>query len=158
MHRRQSKLPRQWLIADELLGDQLWPVVSRLPRGSGILLLFHNLPRRERARLAQRLRRTAAARGLIVLDEASGGEAARVHDLRELSQALLRGTNVILLSPMFPTRSHPDWPPLPRMRAAALARLCRGRLFALGGMDAQRFRRVERLGFVGWAGIDGFRT
>jgi thiamine-phosphate pyrophosphorylase len=44
------------------------------------------------------------------------------------------------------------------MRAAALARLAGRKLVALGGMDERRFRRVERLGFVGWAGISAFRT
>lgn len=157
MHRRQTRLPRQWLIADERLGNELWPTVARLPRGSGILLLFLDLPPRDRARLARRLRRVAQARGLVFADEA-GGDAARVHDIRELRQGLLRGTDLIMLSPMYPTRSHPEWPSLPRMQAAALARLAGRQLVALGGMDARRFRRLARLGFVGWAGIDGFRT
>jgi thiamine-phosphate pyrophosphorylase len=70
---------------------------------------------------------------------------------------MFRRTPMILLSPLFPTRSHPDWEPLPRMRAAALARLGRRNLFALGGMDARKFARIERLGFRGWAGISAFR-
>jgi thiamine monophosphate synthase len=44
------------------------------------------------------------------------------------------------------------------MRAAALARLGRRNLFALGGMNARRFARVKELGFQGWAGITAFRT
>jgi thiamine-phosphate pyrophosphorylase len=44
------------------------------------------------------------------------------------------------------------------MRAAALARLGGRNLLALGGMNARRFRRIERLGFYGWAAIDAFRT
>jgi thiamine-phosphate pyrophosphorylase len=103
------------------------------------------------------LRRAAAARRLILAFE-SHGEAARVHDSAELRQALLAGTPLILLSPIHPTSSHPGWRPLPRMRAAAIARLGRRRLIALGGMDARRFRRIERLGFQGWAGISAFRT
>jgi thiamine-phosphate pyrophosphorylase len=63
---------------------------------------------------------------------------------------------LILLSPIHSTRSHPDWRPIPRMRAAAYARLAGRRLIALGGMDERRFERIERLGFVGWAGIDAW--
>jgi thiamine-phosphate pyrophosphorylase len=83
-------------------------------------------------------------------------QAARVHNLRELRSALLARTPMILLSPIYPTGSHPEWRPLPRMRAAAMTRLSGRRLLALGGMDERRFRRVERLGFVGWAGISAW--
>lgn len=65
---------------------------------------------------------------------------------------------MVLLSPLFPTDSHPDWKPLKRMRAAAFARLARRKLIALGGMDARRFARIRHLGFKGWAGISAFRT
>lgn len=92
-----------------------------------------------------------------MIDEA-GGAAVRVHNIRELRRALLARTPLILLSPIYPTRSHPDWAALQRMRAAALARLGGRRLIALGGMDERNFRRVERLGFQGWAGISAFRT
>jgi thiamine-phosphate pyrophosphorylase len=81
-----------------------------------------------------------------------------VHNISELRQALSRGTGLILLSPLYATRSHPDWKPLPRMRAAALVRLAGRELVALGGMDEQRFRRIRRLGFSSWAGISAFRT
>jgi thiamine-phosphate pyrophosphorylase len=73
-----------------------------------------------------------------------------------LRQALLGRTPLILLSPIHPTRSHPDRRPLPRMRAAALARLAKRRLVALGGMDARRYAKIARLGFSGWAGIDAY--
>jgi thiamine-phosphate pyrophosphorylase len=86
------------------------------------------------------------------------GHAKRVHNLSELRSAMLKRTPLVLLSPIYPTSTHPDWVPLPRMRAAALARLARRRLVALGGMDARRFRRVKNLGFQAWAGISGFRT
>jgi thiamine-phosphate pyrophosphorylase len=81
-----------------------------------------------------------------------------VHNAPELCRALLAGTPLILLSQIFPTSSHPDWKPIPRMRAAALARLGGRRLLALGGMDARKFARVRKLGFQAWAGISAFRT
>jgi thiamine-phosphate pyrophosphorylase len=152
MTRRQTK---QWLIADERLGERLWPIVRTLPGGSGVIVLYRELPQRERRKILRRLRRTD--KRLRIVDEASG-RAVRVHNIRELRQALLARTPMILLSPIYPTASHPDWQPLPRMRAAALARLAGRNLIALGGMNARRFSRIERLGFQGWAGIDAFRT
>jgi thiamine-phosphate pyrophosphorylase len=154
MKRRQT-LPRQWLIADDRLGSQLWPAVRALPRGSGILFLYRGMARPERARLLAALRRAARARGLLLLDEAAG-EAARVHNARELRKALLGRAPLLFLSPMFPTRSHPQWAAMPPMRAAALVRLANRPVVALGGMNGRRFRRVQRLGFSGWAGIDAW--
>ncbi|HET9811098.1 MAG TPA: hypothetical protein VFP53_05315 [Sphingomicrobium sp.] len=90
-----------------------------------------------------------------MLDE-TDREFVRVHDRRELRQALLKRTPLILLSPLNRTRSHPGRQPIPRMRAAALARLGGRRLLGLGGMDESKFRRIEPLGFRGWAGIDAW--
>jgi thiamine-phosphate pyrophosphorylase len=155
MKSRQRK-PRQWLIVDGSLGDELLSVVRRLPAESGILVL-EQAGVTDGARFAVRLRALAKSRRLLLLAEGPR-TAARVHDMRELRKALSRGAGLILLSPLYATRTHPDWKPLPRMRAAALARLAGRKLVALGGMDERRFRRVERLGFVGWAGISAFRT
>ena len=156
MKPRQS-LPRQWLILAPPFGDSVWRMVGMLPRDSGILLLACDYSLRQRQGLTRKLRRIARHKGLILVDNGSG-DVVRVHDLRELRAALLRRTPLILLSPIYPTTSHPDWAPLPRMQAAAMARLARRRLVALGGMDERRFRRASRLGFSGWAGISAFRT
>jgi thiamine-phosphate pyrophosphorylase len=151
MKRRQT-ISRQWLIADERMGDDLWTAAQRLPRGSGILLLRRLSPKERR-----RLRHLANHRALMIVTEAPG-VAARVHDIGELRRALLRRTAMILLSPIYPTTTHADWKPLPRMRAAALARLAGRNAVALGGMDEQRYANVAPLGFIAWAGISAFRT
>ena len=155
MNRRQTRMPSRW--ADERSGADLWRTVRALPHGSGVLVLFRERSPRERQQLLRRLRRLATAKGLVIADEAAG-DAARAHNLPELRRALLHGTRLILLSPIFPTRSHPDWKPLPRMRVAAYAQLANRKLVALGGMNEQRFAKVKRLGFQAWAGIDAFRT
>lgn len=143
MHRRQTS-PRAWFIVDRPPNRALLQTVARLPRGTGVLIVSGNS--------SATLRRIARRRGMILHVERTGC-AARVHDAAELRRALQRRTPLILLSPLYATRSHPDWRPIPRMRAAALARLAGRQLIALGGMDERRFERVKRLGFVGWAGI-----
>jgi thiamine-phosphate pyrophosphorylase len=155
MSHRQTEIPSEWLILDARLGHRWWGAVRKLPRGSGVLLLRHELPQRERRKLLALLRPIATARRLRVIDE-EGRSAARVHNARELRLALTARVPLILLSPIFATRSHAEWKPLPRMRAAALARLTKRRAFALGGMNRQRFRAIQKLGFIGWAGIDGW--
>jgi thiamine-phosphate pyrophosphorylase len=155
MSRRQT-VPRQWLVADERLGGDLWRALRGMPRGSGIFILYHGLPRGERARLLRKLRRLARSRQLLLVDEASGN-AVRVHRPSELLRAGLARTPLLFLSPVFSTRSHPDWRPLKRQRIGALLRLSRAPVIALGGMNARRFRTVVRLGFAGWAGMDAWR-
>ena len=148
--RPRQTITRQWLI----IGGEAAGIdeARKLRRGSGILLLRDRSGSEVRA-----LRQIARQRDLTVAIEGPRS-AARVHNVRELRGAMFRRTPMILLSPLFPTRSHPDWQPLPRMRAAALARLGGRNLIALGGMDARKFGRIERLGFRGWAGISAFRT
>lgn len=153
MTARQTRLPERWLLVDGTDRDS-W---HRLPAGSGMVVLAHQLGGRQREALLRRLRRLARGRRLILVDEAAG-DARRVHDHRELREALLARASLILLSPLYPTKSHPLWPPIPRMRAAALARLAGRQLIALGGMNAHRFKRVQSLGFVGWAGISAWTS
>lgn len=154
MSRRQS-LPEQWLITDARTGERLLDAVRRLPPGSGIIFRHRHLAGRQRERLLAKVRRIARARRVILLEEGAR-TAARVHSAKEIRQARLGGAKILLLSPLFATRSHPGEPPLPRMRAAALARLAGRPLLALGGMNGKRFRRVKALGFDGWAGIDAW--
>lgn len=152
---RRHPLPGRWLVADWRLGDALWPAARRLPRGSGILFLYLDMGKAERSKLLAALGRLARRRGLVIADE-QAGQAARVHHARELRRALAAGVPMLFLSPIFPTRSHPGWQPLPRMRAAALANSSPVPVIALGGMNLRRFRQVQRLGFSGWAGIDAY--
>ena len=143
--------PRQtsaWFIVDRPVDAAMLSIVRRLPPATGVLVL-HGARSGPLVRLAR-------ARGLRLAEE--GRHAARVHDLSELRRALLRRLPLILLSPVHPTSTHPGRQPIPRMRAAAYARLANRRLVALGGMDGARFRRLAPLGFQGWAGISAFRT
>lgn len=146
--RRRQTAPTQWLI---VTGSADVEGVRRLAPGSGVLLL-DALPQRD----MQRLRQLVRLKGLVFARE--GPEAARVHNVRELRRALLARTPLILLSPIFPTRSHPGWKPIHPMRAAAMARLGGRKLLALGGMNARTFARITRMGFQAWAGISAFRT
>src|ERR1700759_27523 len=134
MHPRQ-RATRQWLM---IVSEEAVSTARGLRLGSGLIVIQPLSPKQMR-----QLRTTARLRGLRIV---SGGrkDAARVHNMRELRAALLARTPLILLSPLHPTSSHPGWKPIPRMRAAAFARLGGRKLLALGGMDARKFERIRR--------------
>jgi thiamine-phosphate pyrophosphorylase len=146
---RRQTLPDRWFV---LTGPESIDDVRRLPRDTGVLVLPGLSPRDLRE-----VRRAAVLRRLSLIMERPGAPL-RVHNMRELRRALGAQTTLILISPLYTTRSHPDWKPLPSMRAATLARLAGRRAIALGGMDARRYAKIARLGFIGWAGISAFRT
>jgi len=149
--RRRQTMPRQWLIVADDAEDVI-AAAKRLPRDGGVLLL-EPIP----ASAMLRLRMLARQRDLTIIVE-QRQSAARVHNSRELRQALLARPELVLLSPIHSTGAHPGWQPMPRMRAAALARLAARKAVALGGMNARRHAKIAPLGFIGWAGISAFRT
>lgn len=157
MRRRQTGIPSEWLIVDSRLTADIFRLVRHLPRGSGVLVLHHDLGGHERHALLTRLRRIARPKRLSIFDEATG-HTIRVHNMRELRNALTANVQLLFLSPIFRTRSHPDRAQLPRMRAATLVRVAKRSVIALGGMNRRRFGTTQRLGFAGWAGIDAWTT
>jgi thiamine-phosphate pyrophosphorylase len=150
--RPRQSTPESWLILDPAEEKGLRATLACLPAGTGILLL-NPLSGSD----MRWLRHRARQRQLTIIAEASAG-AIRVHNARELRRALLARASLVLLSPIWPTASHPQWRPMPRMRAASLARLGGRKLIALGGMNRKRYAKVKPLGFTGWAGISAFRT
>lgn len=76
------------------------------------------------------------------------------HDRRDLVSAHRIGADLVFLSPVFATRSHPGARCLGPLRFGLLARYSRIPVIALGGMNEQRYRRMQALGAHGWAAID----
>lgn len=174
--RRRHPLPRLWLMTDERQGDALWPAIHALPRGSGIVVRHHSLPDSERRDLAKKVHKAARRRRLTVILAGSEQEAvaaaadgfhrrsqhigayqlirtAAVHNPRELVLAERIGADLVFLSPVFPTRSHPGGRALGRVRFGLLARRSRIPIIALGGMTAKRARSLRGFGIYGWAAI-----
>lgn len=151
-------LPTLWLMTDERMGDALWTALERVPRGSGVVFRHFATAPAERTAIFARIKRIAARRRLIVVRPGVAGQAVQVHpghSIREAIAARRRKADLILVSPVYPTRTHPGARTLGPLRAAVIARAAGIPAIALGGMTRDRFRRLKRLGFVGWAAIDG---
>lgn len=154
-------LPTLWLMTDERMGEALWAALDRLPRGSGVVFRHFATTPAERAAIFARLARVAARRRLIVVRAGVTGQTLHLHpghSVREAIAARRRKADVILVSPVYPTRTHPGARALGPLRAATIARAAGIPAIALGGMTRARFKRMKSLGFAGWAAIDGLTS
>lgn len=156
-------------MTDERLGEGLWDAVSRLPRGSGVVFRHYATAPDERQALFARVVRVARARGLVMVRGGAwcgpgadgvhnargpGLRTASAHSLAEAEAAVRRGADLVFVSPVFATRSHPDGATLGAKQAVRIAQSLRVPAIALGGMDAARFRALRA--FYGWAAIDAW--
>ncbi|HKX77445.1 MAG TPA: thiamine phosphate synthase [Novosphingobium sp.] len=168
--------PETWLLSDERNDDTLHQAMARLPRGSGLIFRHYQLGPgrrlarfRELARLARRLGHRIVLSGNAREARALGAHgvygAARplavgpalprlvtAHSLREIAHARRARADAILLSPVFPTRSHPGARSLGPARFRLLARHAGLPVIALGGMNRHRARSMR---WKNWAAIDG---
>jgi thiamine-phosphate pyrophosphorylase len=164
------RYPRLWLITDERQGEGLWAALERLRPGSGILFRHYGLAPLARRALFDRVKSIARRRRLVLVvagpplpggdgvhnRPGAGIRTASVHNLRELRAAERAGADLVFLSPVFSTRSHPGARPLGPRRFALIAHQSRVPVIALGGMNAERFRTLG--GAYGWAGIDAWTS
>jgi thiamine-phosphate pyrophosphorylase len=175
--RQNQSLPQIWLISDERNDAALEQSLGKLPRGSGFIYRHYHLDGPQRWARFQDLRRIAQNRdhAVILADSAQtarewGADGiygaplslypkrhdliglATAHNLREIGQAARKGADGVLLSPVFPTASHPGGRILGSVGFRSLARLSPIPVIALGGMSKAR---AHALRWSRWAAIDG---
>lgn len=80
---------------------------------------------------------------------------AAAHSLAAVMRAVRAGVDAVLVSPVFPTGSHPEAAPLGSLRFAAIARRSPVAVYALGGVTAETARRLAGSGACGFAAIRG---
>lgn len=171
----RQRHPDIWIVSDARNDAGLERALARVPRGSGLIFRHYHLGEAERRARFRQLARLARRRGHKVVLAGSvaqartwgadgaygsarllgrGGAGLRlvtVHSLRELAQA--KRADMVLLSPVFATRSHPGAPVLGPLRFRLIAARAKVPVIALGGMDPGKARIL----FHGkWAAIDAF--
>ena len=170
MSSRQT-LPRVWLMTDRRLGDALWGCIERVPEGGGVVLRHHHSD----SALGAQVKQICASRGLMLAVAGDVAFAHRlgatmvhnpdgeprglltsrsVHDRAEAEAA--RGADLLFVSPVHASTSHPGGASLGLVAALALATTARVPAIALGGMDPARGAEAMAAGFYGWAGIDAW--
>lgn len=173
----KKSLPALWLVSDVRNDAALDHVLRRLPRGSGFVYRHYHLDGPERWERFRHLRHLAKSRGhcVVLADSALTArewgadgiyaaaralyprrqdmlQIATAHGLREIGLANRLGADAVMLSPVFPTRSHPDADTLGPVRFRLMAAHSCVPVIALGGMDTHGARRLN---WARWAAIDG---
>jgi len=164
MRRRHPSIPSLWLMTDERMGDGLWGALERLPAGSGVVFRHYSVAHAERQHIFTKVERIARRRRLVLVLAGPGGEhnqrsqtlTAAAHSRREVIAAIRAGAELIFVSPVFTTRSHPGARTLGRSRLGLMIRGLGVPVVALGGMDARKGRSLRQLGIHGWAAIDAW--
>lgn len=182
--RNARAVPSLWLLSDaERLADPR-PALRRLPPGSGFIFRHYETEGREALarellalcrqrrihfllagdwRMALRLRADGVhlpeylAHRARAIHAALPGAlvSAAAHHARAVHRARIYGADMVLLSPIFATQSHPGGAALGTVRFAAIARTSRLPVMALGGLNARNARRLKGSGAAGLAGISG---
>ena len=179
-HAGKPDLPRIWLMTDPRLGERLLAAVRRLPAGSGVVFRHYELEPKERRALFRQVARICRQRGHLLflaaderLARCCGADgfhgrserqrqsgllhSAGVHDARELAEAQSGGADILFISPLYATRSHPGERVLGVTAFRRLALLGGdAAIIALGGMNAARARMQDKRVVHGWAAIDAF--
>ena len=168
--RQCQPISRVWLLSDARNDAVLMSVIARLPRGSGVVFRHYHLPGAERRQRFEAVRRLCRARGHVLILAGTpalarrwradgsygvpcrGRTIATAHDMAEVGRANRLKAAGVMLSPVFPTRSHPGGATLGPLRFLALAARAAVPVIALGGMSP---RTAPRLGAPRWAAIDG---
>lgn len=176
---RCHPLPKIWLMTDARFGNDLLPAIQRLPAKSGVIFRHYHLDTVERRALFRQVLRVCRRRGHMLLlagDERTAlrwhadgfhqrtpgrtglVQIAPVHNMREIMEAKAYVADLLLLSPLFATNSHPDQRPLGSTAFHRLAKLSGPeRVIALGGVNRRNANLLSPQIVYGWAGIDAFR-
>ncbi len=172
-----QSLPRLWLLSDQRNDAVLDARLAEFTEPVGFVYRHYHLPPEERLARFDTLAAIARRAGhLVILSDSTltarewGADGvygaplsiyptradlisvATVHDMREIAQANRMAADAVMLSPVFPTRSHPGGKSLGPIRFRTLARFAQMPVIALGGMTRST---AQRLGWARWAAIDG---
>lgn len=169
MARRSAPLPPLWLFTDYRRLRDPRPVIARLPRGlAGVVFRHDEDP--GRVALGQAVARICRDRRLVLVvagdtrlaaalhagchlreGRRSGHAAPRcgpitssAHLGRDIVRARRAGADMVFLSPVFPTASHPGGRTLGAVRWSRLAGGAGIPVAALGGIDGGSVYRLPR--------------
>ena len=172
----RQTLPLLWLLSDARNDAGLDDALRDLPDGSGLVFRHYHLQDDARRARFDELSSLARAHGHWVIlsgraelatdwgadgvygdpQSMDGAEGLKIlataHNAGELQCACRVGVDGVFLSPVFPTRSHPEGTVLGAHGFSELASQSSVPVIALGGMTHERARLLD---WPRWGAIDG---
>jgi thiamine-phosphate pyrophosphorylase len=176
--RRRSRFPVLWLFTDAARLPDPLPAIARLPPGlCGVVFRHDGVA--DRAALGMAVARLCRARrlGLVVAGDVrlaarlkaglhlrggkraglarhrSGLTTSSAHDVAQVVRGRRTGAQILFISPVFASASHPGQPALGAVRWARLARLAGSAdAYALGGINGRKVNALASF-CCGAAGI-----
>ena len=179
--------PRLIMVTDQLRVPRVFEAAKALPPGSAVLFRDYEIPARlelgRQLRILcrqQRLPFLVAGNGRLAahlradglhMPEACAQGARRwrerrpnwfitmaAHSPMALRRAAQAGADAALLSPVFPTPSHPGAKPLGVLQFARLALRSPLPVYAFGGVNRRTLRRLAGTRLCGVAAVSGLST
>jgi len=175
--RQRQTLPQLWLLSDQRNQHVIEPALRSLRVPAGFIFRDYHLSPHERAKRFARLQRICHHKGHVAIVSTDRATARRMgadgvygaplalglrrnrmvtiataHSLREIARANRMGADAIMLSAVFPTRSHPGGRTLGPLRFRLMACRAATPVIALVGMNPRNARRLK---WNRWAAIDG---
>ena len=174
---QSTKLPKIWLMSDPRFGARLYPSIQKLPIGSGVIMRHYDDP--NHTEIFDQIASLCRRRGHLLLyagkehpkaqgiywskppkqqqkhhcKARNGLNNISVHNAAEMQRALLFAPDLILLSPIFATRSHVGDRAIGPSGLLRLSQISNIPIAALGGMNKKRSAMLRYT--HGFAAIDG---
>ena len=173
----KSKTPHLWLFTDDIKTQNLQKFLAKIPQNSGIVI--RNYLSEDRLKIIESIRRNSKRKNLTLL---IGEKSNRIRDIsglhlpkwhyqkRKMNKKQILSisahgiidkrriinskADLIFLSPIFRTSSHPNSRPLGTIKFGLIARQFSKPVIALGGINKNNIKKLKNLPIEGVAGID----
>ena len=173
----KSKIPHLWLFTDDIKTQNLQKFLAKIPQNSGIVI--RNYLSEDRLKIIESIRRNSKRKNLTLL---IGEKSNRIRDIsglhlpkwhyqkRKINKKQILSisahgiidkrriinskADLIFLSPIFRTSSHPNSRPLGTIKFGLIARQFSKPVIALGGINKNNIKKLKNLPIEGVAGID----
>jgi len=179
LHKKYTrpKIPHLWLFTDDIKTSNLQKLLAIIPKNTGVVI--RNYLSKDRSKIIEEIRKISKRKNLKLL---VGEKQKRIRDINGLHlpkwyyqrrkmnkkqilsisahgiidkrRIINSKADLIFLSPIFRTSSHPYSRPLGTIKFGLIARQFSKPVIALGGINKNNIKKLKNLPIEGVAGID----
>ena len=149
-------------IKETLFSNQICPLINKLKKKK-ICFLIHNSPSLARKFFANgvflSINKSVMKSSVNIKTKDCENKlllATTVHSLKEIRISKTIKFDFIFIAPVYKTRTHPFTRPINPLRFISLCKESNSRVFALGGIDDQNFKRLKNKFLYGFGAISYF--